>query len=247
MGVWSPGPGATTSNDTFTGDGTNESANGQLGDDALIGNGGVDTLTGGGGADILINDGFGNSGAINSIENAGGSALDDQITGSGVANILNGFAGNDILNGGEDADTVDGSNGNDTVNGGLGADTLYGGAGADAFVFSTTLGGGNVDSIVGFSVVDDIIHPDVSIFTGIGLGALAANAFVIGAAALDADDRIIPARSFTTPTGMAQVRRCSSRPWRRASAASPAPTSSASRAVRKRIGVRGGAKAAPPR
>ncbi|MBY0565787.1 MAG: hypothetical protein K2P70_00625 [Hyphomonadaceae bacterium] len=138
MGVWSPGPGATTGDDTFTGDGTNETANGGLGDDTLIGNGGNDTLTGGGGVDNL-----------------------------------------------------DGSNGNDTVNGGLGADTLYGGAGADAFVFSTTLGGGNVDSIVGFSVVDDIIHLDVSVFTGIGLGVLAANAFVIGAAALDADDRII--------------------------------------------------------
>ena len=111
MGVWSPGPGATTGDDTFTGDGTNETANGGLGDDTLIGNGGNDTL--------------------------------------------------------------------------------YGGAGADAFVFSTTLGGGNVDSIVGFSVVDDIIHLDVSVFTGIGLGVLAANAFVIGAAALDADDRII--------------------------------------------------------
>lgn len=125
---------------------------------------------------------------------------DDVFTGDGGNEIAEGFDGNDTLfggdgndtlDGGDDADTVDGGNGADVVNGGLGGDTLTGGTGADAFVFSTALGGGNIDVVVGFNVADDTIHLDVSIFTGIGLGALAANAFVIGAAAADADDRII--------------------------------------------------------
>jgi serralysin len=73
----------------------------------------------------------------------------------------------------------------------LGADTMNGGDGADAFVFSTALGGGNVDAIKSFNVADDTIRLDITIFTAIANGALDANAFVIGAAAADADDRII--------------------------------------------------------
>jgi len=86
---------------------------------------------------------------------------------------------------------MQGEAGVDVLDGGNDSDTLTGGTGADAFVFSTALGGGNVDVIVGYSVADDTIHLDVSIFTGIGLGVLGANAFVIGAAAADGDDRII--------------------------------------------------------
>src|SRR5262245_15724252 len=53
MGTWTPGPGPTSGNDTYVGDGTNESVEGGLGDDTLNGAGGDDTLDGGDGADVL--------------------------------------------------------------------------------------------------------------------------------------------------------------------------------------------------
>ena len=76
---------------------------------------------------------------------------------------------------------------NDTLDGGLGADTLSGGNDADTFVFSTALGGGNVDTIQFYSVAEDTIQLAVDVFSAIGLGTLAANAFVIGAAATTAN------------------------------------------------------------
>jgi Ca2+-binding RTX toxin-like protein len=53
MGIWSPGPGATGGADVFTGDNSNEIADGLGGADALNGNGGNDALDGGAGADVL--------------------------------------------------------------------------------------------------------------------------------------------------------------------------------------------------
>ena len=102
-----------------------------------------------------------------------GNALDNAITGNSAANTLFGLDG---------ADTLDG---------GLGADTLQGGPGADIYVFSSALGGGNIDAIVNFNVADDTIELNSAVFTGLAAGALDASAFVIGAAAADADDRII--------------------------------------------------------
>ncbi|MFT3728244.1 MAG: calcium-binding protein [Terricaulis sp.] len=54
MGVWSPGPGATAGNDTFTGTSANESASGLAGNDTLTGGGGTDFLDGGDGDDIFV-------------------------------------------------------------------------------------------------------------------------------------------------------------------------------------------------
>jgi serralysin len=95
------------------------------------------------------------------------------------------------LSGGDGADLLYGGDGVDRVDGGAGADFLEGGNGADTYVFSSALGGGNIDTIAGFNVVDDTIELSTAIFTGIGIGVLGSNAFVIGAAAGDADDRII--------------------------------------------------------
>jgi len=54
------------------------------------------------------------------------------------------------------------------------------------------LGGGNVDTIADFAHGTDRIALDDAAFTAIGgPGALNANAFFAGAAAHDADDRII--------------------------------------------------------
>ena len=74
-----------------------------------------------------------------------------------------------------------------------GNDTLTGGAGNDKFLFNTALNAAtNVDTITDMTVVDDIIRLDDAFFAGIGpVGVLNADAFHIGAAAADAEDRIV--------------------------------------------------------
>jgi VCBS repeat-containing protein len=104
------------------------------------------------------------------------------MSGNGGADQLAGFGGDDILLGGD---------GNDQLNGGLGHDILNGGNGADLFVFADALGGGNVDTIQDFASGSDRIALDHGVFGGLSTGALSAGAFFAGAAAHDADDRII--------------------------------------------------------
>ncbi len=77
------------------------------------------------------------------------------------------------------------------LNGKLGSDTLNGGNGQDSFVFDTALGAANVDTILTFITADDTIVLENAIFAALGVGALAAGAFNTGAAATQADDRII--------------------------------------------------------
>ena len=98
-----------------------------------------------------------------------------------------------MLDGGAADDTLDGGGGGDDLYGGFGDDTLNGGTGLDKFFFDTALNASlNVDDILDFTVADDTIFLDRSIFTGIAAnGTLAATAFVNGAAAADASDRII--------------------------------------------------------
>ena len=113
------------------------------------------------------------------------------LTGNAAANLLRAGSGNDKLYGGAGGDTLDGGADTDFLDGELGADTLTGGGGNDFFYFTTALGAGNVDKILDYSVADDQIRIDNAVFTGLANGALAAGAFVIGAAAADANDRII--------------------------------------------------------
>lgn len=120
-----------------------------------------------------------------------GNVLNNTVNGNGANNSLYGLDGADRLNGNGGDDVLFGGNGDDELIGGLGADTLVGGAGADTFVFNDTPGGGNVDTISGFSVADDTISLGIGASGALSPGALNANAFVIGAAAADADDRII--------------------------------------------------------
>ncbi len=172
----------------------------------MIGNAGVNILDGKGGADILAgrqgNDIYivDNSAEIvyenvgegaDSIYTSASFALNDQLevenlstldwnavtaidlTGNSLANWLIGNAG---------ANVIDGKGGNDILEARTGADIL---------AFTTALGGGNVDLILGFATGSDRIHLDDAVFTGLGLGALNANAFRAGASAQDADDRIV--------------------------------------------------------
>jgi serralysin len=127
-----------------------------------------------------------------------GNSFANQLTGDGLGDTLRGSTGHDTLIGLDGNDRLDGGSDNDRLEGGLGADTLIGGAGTDSLVFNTALGSGNVDRIQGYVVADDNILLDDNIFAALGSpGALAAGAFKAGAAATDADDRII----FNNATG----------------------------------------------
>ncbi|WP_069307683.1 calcium-binding protein [Methylobrevis pamukkalensis] len=156
------------------------------------GGNGIDTVTGGALADVIY--GGGSNDAL-----AGGAGMDllkgeagnDLLEGGGASDTLEGGDNTDILLGGAGADTLDGGAGADTLNGGVVNDTLTGGIGTDTFVFASTLGAGNIDTITDYKVADDVIHLDDAIFKALVPGALANGAFALGAAAGDADDRIL--------------------------------------------------------
>jgi serralysin len=134
-------------------------------------------------ADVLLN-----------IENGTGSTFGDFLIGSEVANVLAGSNGND---------TLERLGGGDTLSGGIGQDTATYAASdfrvtVDLAVGTGTGGDAAGDTlisienlIVDFTVADDTIQLDDGIFSGLAAGTLAANQFVVGAAAQDADDRIV--------------------------------------------------------
>ncbi len=133
-----------------------------------------------------------------SIEIFAGSGKADRMAGDGKANVFQGNGGKDVLTGRGGADKLEGGAGNDQLNGGLGKDVLTGGAGKDVFIFDTAAGRANLDRITDFNVVADTIRLDRSVYDQLATGRLAAQAFTIGAAAKDADDRIV----YNGKTGM---------------------------------------------
>lgn len=107
------------------------------------------------------------------VDIAGGSA-DTVITGNGAVNRLTALDGNDILDG------LDGS------------DTLTGGLGDDIFRFTAALGARNIDTIADFTSGADSIEIAAKALRWKGAaGTITADQFVVGTAALDADDRFI--------------------------------------------------------
>src|SRR5690606_24679878 len=94
------------------------------------------------------------------------------------------------LGGNEFANAIYGNAGSNVIDGKGGADTIYLMGGADTVYFSTPLGAGNVDAVIGFASGDDRLQLDRVIF-GLAPGALPASAFVLGSAAQDANDRLI--------------------------------------------------------
>ena len=116
------------------------------------------------------------------IENAKGGTGNDTIKGNSADNHLFGFDGDDHLDGGA---------GNDQLEGGRGADTLTGGKGADTFIFASPLDG-KADTILDFNFNEgDVLQLDHNIFTALQSGTLAADQFVLGKAAQDANDHLI--------------------------------------------------------
>jgi hypothetical protein len=88
-------------------------------------------------------------------------------------------------------DKITGGADNDTINGYLGNDTLTGGAGNDSFVFNTALSKTNVDTISNYSVAEDSIVLDHSVFTRLTVGASIADYFQLGSKADSSNDFII--------------------------------------------------------
>jgi hypothetical protein len=200
-------------NDTIYAGGGNDTINGGDGIDTLIGGAGndtyiVDTTTdmiteaANAGSDTVISSISFSLAAIANVENLSltgstaingtGNTLNNVITGNSAANSLSGGTGNDNLNGGDGIDTLIGGAGNDSLSGGLGADTFQ----FDSPLNTRT----NLDSIIDFSIIQgDMIQLSRSIFTAFTTpGTLAASAFVIGAAATTANQRIL----YNSATGI---------------------------------------------
>ncbi|HST35261.1 MAG TPA: endo alpha-1,4 polygalactosaminidase, partial [Allosphingosinicella sp.] len=183
--------------DALLGYGANDVLNGGLGADLLVGGLGADQLSGGSGDDTYILED-----ASDTITEAAGQGNDvigvglsyTLAAGISIELITTGFIGGTAsvnLTGNELANQIWGNNGSNILNGGAGNDVLIGFGGADAFLFTTALGTGNIDTLADFDASQDVVRLDDAIFTGLALGELSSAAFVIGTGAADASDRII--------------------------------------------------------
>ena len=178
----------------ITGGAGNDTLSGGAGDDVLNGGTGADAMAGGADNDLYYVDNAGD--AVTEIAGGGidtvRTTLSTYTLTSEVERLQFTGAGAFVGTGNGIANRITGGAGDDTLNGGLGNDRLTGGDGSDSFVFSTTLNTRtNLDSIVDFDVAHDSIELSLTIFAALSAGPLSADAFFIGAAAHDADDRII--------------------------------------------------------
>jgi Ca2+-binding RTX toxin-like protein len=182
----------------LTGNSIGNEIRGNDGANRIDGGGGVDQLIGYGGSDLYFVDNAGDS-----VVEFGGQGLDEVRT--SVSWILT--AGSDVeimrttdddgtaainMTGNASGNVLRGNNGDNVLNGGGGNDELTGRGGADWFLFDTPLDAAfNIDVIADFNIVDDTIVLENTIFAAFANGPLAAERFVIGAAAQDASDCII--------------------------------------------------------
>jgi Ca2+-binding RTX toxin-like protein len=189
--------GRAAQNDILIGNSGANIINGLSGNDVMRGGLGNDTyyvdstldstdeVTGGGGAGDYVYS------TVSFTEATGIERL--YLTGAAVINGTGRDGQNDIIFGNSAANILDGKTGNDVLIGGLGNDTLIGGTGLDTIRFDTALSAAaNMDTINGFVAADDTFQLENAVFTALTItGALAAGAFNTGAAATQADDRII--------------------------------------------------------
>jgi Ca2+-binding RTX toxin-like protein len=111
---------------------------------------------------------------------------------------VSGTESGDLILGGATGDVLRGLGGNDTLAGSWELDRLFGGDGADSFLFNTTLTSTNHDIIMDFSIVEDRILLNQSVFKGLGAPAASGTPQIIGQAefgygttATDAQQRIL--------------------------------------------------------
>jgi Ca2+-binding RTX toxin-like protein len=171
---------------------------GNNGDNLIAGGGGTDQLTGRGGNDIYWVDSMSDE-----IVESAGQGIDEVWTSANY--VLTSGADVELLRTTNDAglaaihltgnasgNAVRGNNGNNTINGGDGNDELTGLGGNDSFLFTSALNAAsNVDVITDFNVAADTIVLSSAIFTSFTGEDVSAGEFVSGAAAQDANDRII--------------------------------------------------------
>jgi Ca2+-binding RTX toxin-like protein len=176
-----------------TGNGLFNSIFGNGNDNRIDGRGGNDTMSGGAGGDTYVVDSIGDV-----VIEAAGAGIDTIESFVNVASLANNVENLTLLNAGSQngngnglGNTIVGGGGVNFIDGKLGADTLTGNGGIDRFLFTTALGAGNIDTITDFTLIDDGFRLDDAIFTGLSTGFLGVNAFRIGAAAADAEDRIV--------------------------------------------------------
>ena len=190
--------GALTTALNLTGNGFSQTIQGNAGVNVLKGGGGTDTLTGLGGndqyyvdsANDVVNEalGAGFDGVFTSVSYTlkAGQALEVLATTNNAGLTAINLTGN-ALN-----QTINGNGGNNILNGGAGKDALRGLEGVDSFLFNTALNAAtNVDTVTDFVVIDDRFLLENAVFAGFATGTLTADAFHIGTAAADAEDRII--------------------------------------------------------
>jgi Ca2+-binding RTX toxin-like protein len=180
--------------DVLTGNGAANHLTGGSAGDSLDGGGGADTLAGGLGDDtyyvdnagdnVVEADGAGNDTIFSTVSYSLKGRYVETLTLTGNGNID--ATGNNLVT------TLVGNSGANILDGQGGNDTLTGGGGADIFLFDTTLGSSNIDTITDFTVGTDMIELDRTIFKAIGGdGVLSAAEFHQGAAAQTASQRII--------------------------------------------------------
>ena len=173
----------------------------------IIGNDGANVINGGGGVDQMIgrngNDTYivDNAGdEVNEAGSQGGDVVRTSVSwamtpGADVETLrTTNDAGMAAINltGNATNNSVIGNSGPNVINGGAGDDWLTGLGGADSFRFDTQLDAAtNVDVILDYDVVFDTILLDDVVFSAFANGPLAAERFVVGAAAQDASDNII--------------------------------------------------------
>lgn len=175
-------------------------------DNQIYGNAGRNRLEGGGGADLL--QGYGGddgyvvdsqsdiileavNGGTDTVFSFGDYSLASGVEVEYLSAVDHGAMTNIRLSGNAFSNRIYGNAGDNVIDGGAGADTLLGFGGSDTFSFTTALGSGNIDVIADFALGSERIALDDAVFTGLGLGALAPNAFRSGTTSADGDDRII--------------------------------------------------------
>ena len=124
-------------------------------DDSIQGNGGNDTIDAGAGNDTV------DGGTGDDTIDAG--VGDDTVDGGTGNDFINAGAGNDSVDGGTANDTINAGAGNDSVDGGTGNDTINAGADNDTIVASTdndTIDGG--DGADTYTVLDSSTIADVT-------------------------------------------------------------------------------------
>jgi Ca2+-binding RTX toxin-like protein len=182
----------------LTGNAANNDIIGNNGINILVGGGGNDTLTGRDGNDTYVIDSVSDVTRENAGEGSDTVLTSVSYTLTAGADIETLATTNDVgtaalnLTGNASGNIVRGNNGNNIISGGDANDVLTGRAGQDQFLFDTAPNAaGNLDAITDFNVTDDMILLDDAVFATLIPGGLAADQFVIAAAAQDTNDRII--------------------------------------------------------